>query len=615
MSSGLYSGVSGLALGVGLYKGVGGLWGGASGLIDGFGGFSPATLFAAGEQGGWYDSSDLSTMFQDSAGTTPVTATGQTVGLLLDKSQGLVLGPELLALGAIGLVGTATAASYSTSSGVGSVTRVDASNQSFVRWSGLTTGSFYRIVITNTSANGINVRAGNEGAAFIAVVPAGQAVTMYGVPGSNLITITSGGGTATFTLTSILQVAGNHLTQATAASRPIYGIEPFGGRRNLLTFTEQFDNAAWTKNASSVTANSSTAPDGTTTADTLTATAGTGVIPRVADISIITATSTAYTASMYVKAGTYTFFQIYLNNQAAEWANFTLTGAGTATANGTSTATITALGDGWYRCSMTYTAGGIDRRLFFMLAASGTATRAQSWNPGGTETLFIWGAQLEVGSLATPYQRVTDQWNVTEAGVPSVSYVQYDGTDDWFISPTITPGVDKAQVFAGVRKLSDAAVGVLAETSAAGGVGSVSVLAPRTSTISYGYASRGSLTAEANTTAGAFPAPITNVLTGIGDIAADVATLRVNGTQVATSATDQGTGNYLAYPLYVGRRGGTSLPFNGRLYQMIVRFGANLDASTIAATEAFVETKTGAIPPLNATLNLDFLANAYEAGI
>jgi hypothetical protein len=35
VSSGLYSGVSGLALGVGLYKGVSGLWGGSSGLIDG----------------------------------------------------------------------------------------------------------------------------------------------------------------------------------------------------------------------------------------------------------------------------------------------------------------------------------------------------------------------------------------------------------------------------------------------------------------------------------------------------------------------------------------------------------------------------------------------------
>ena len=48
--------------------------------------FSPALLFAANEPGGWYDPSDLSTLFQDSAGTTPVTATGQTVGRILDKS-------------------------------------------------------------------------------------------------------------------------------------------------------------------------------------------------------------------------------------------------------------------------------------------------------------------------------------------------------------------------------------------------------------------------------------------------------------------------------------------------------------------------------------------------
>ena len=48
--------------------------------------FSPADLFANGEQGAWYDPSDLTTMFQDRAGTTPVTADGQTVGKVLDKS-------------------------------------------------------------------------------------------------------------------------------------------------------------------------------------------------------------------------------------------------------------------------------------------------------------------------------------------------------------------------------------------------------------------------------------------------------------------------------------------------------------------------------------------------
>ena len=48
--------------------------------------FNPASLFAAGEQGVWYDPSDFTTMFQDSAGTTPVTAVEQPVGRILDKS-------------------------------------------------------------------------------------------------------------------------------------------------------------------------------------------------------------------------------------------------------------------------------------------------------------------------------------------------------------------------------------------------------------------------------------------------------------------------------------------------------------------------------------------------
>ena len=57
-------------------------------LIPGIGrrSFNPASLFANNEVGGWYDPSDLSTMFQDVAGTNPVTASGQTVGLHLDKS-------------------------------------------------------------------------------------------------------------------------------------------------------------------------------------------------------------------------------------------------------------------------------------------------------------------------------------------------------------------------------------------------------------------------------------------------------------------------------------------------------------------------------------------------
>lgn len=53
------------------------------------------SLFANNEQGFVYDPNDLTTMFQDAAGTVPVTAAGQPVGLMLDKSKGASLGPNL----------------------------------------------------------------------------------------------------------------------------------------------------------------------------------------------------------------------------------------------------------------------------------------------------------------------------------------------------------------------------------------------------------------------------------------------------------------------------------------------------------------------------------------
>lgn len=48
--------------------------------------FNPLTLFAQGQQGAWYDPSDLTTLFQDAAGTTPVTADGDPVGYMQDLS-------------------------------------------------------------------------------------------------------------------------------------------------------------------------------------------------------------------------------------------------------------------------------------------------------------------------------------------------------------------------------------------------------------------------------------------------------------------------------------------------------------------------------------------------
>ena len=600
MSSGLYSGTSGLALGAGLYRSVSGLWGGASGLINGFGGgFSPATLFASGEPGGWYDI-DPAYLYQDSAGTTPVTAPGQTVGMVLDRSKGLVLGPEL-GDGTIDNVsnwvvfGSNTIAQDGDGVAITFVNNAAGAYQFLRAASGLNTdlivGKWYRV----TGQAKVN-----SGSANVAVVNA-STLTSAAITSTSFVDFTiyflcdnattnyiaaaklSAGETITIRALSVKELPGNHLTQSTLSNRAIYGIEPFGGRRNLLTYTEQFDNAAWPKTNATITANAAVAPDGTTTADTLTATANGGYIAG----NWSSSASGDKINSIWIKRRTGTG-AVYL---------YRPDGAGFATINPTSD---------WVRYSSA-TITGTAINLIVQLQTNG-------------DQIDIWGAQGEVSSTATAYQRVTDQWNVTEAGKTSVGYLQFDGSDDWLVSPTITPGIDKAQVFAGVRKLSDAVVGMVVEASTNIGSnnGAVAIYAPTSNvTATYQWLTKGTGLSAAPSPAN-YASPITNVLTGIGDIAADTAILRANGVQAATSTTDQGTGNYLAYPLYVGRRGGITLAYNGRIYSLIVRFGANLDAATITQTENWVAGKTGIytvdqLNRLNARTADGTLYSAYAA--
>jgi hypothetical protein len=91
-------------------------------------------------------------------------------------------------------------------------------------------------------------------------------------------------------------------------------------------------------------------------------------------------------------------------------------------------------------------------------------------------------------------------------------------------------------------------------------------------------------------TAASFAAPRSSVITGIGNIAGPATTLRENGTQRNTSAATLGTGNFGNYALYLFRRGGTSLPYNGRCYGLIVR-GAESNATQIVSGESFLKEK------------------------
>jgi hypothetical protein len=175
-------------------------------------------------------------------------------------------------------------------------------------------------------------------------------------------------------------------------------------------------------------------------------------------------------------------------------------------------------------------------------------------------------------------------------------YLSFDGVDDSLATASVDfTGTDKATVFAGMRKNSDAASGAVCELSSdfTANAGSFGMYAPTSpvGTLNFGWGSRG--TATVLIAATGFAAPISRVLTGIGDISADIAALRVNGALAQSAvASDQGAGTYGNYPLFVGRRGGSTLPFNGRLYGLIVRGAATSDPQ-LSQAERFIGQRMG----------------------
>jgi hypothetical protein len=550
------------------------------------------------------------TMFQDRAGSTLVTTPGQSVGLRLDKSKGLALGAELRQTGTTGLIGTATAATYNTDTGEASVSRgVDQSNQSFVAISGLSASSYYKVSLTNTAASNVLARASNSTGAILATILAGTSQTFY-VTGSTQYAFTAPGNglTVTFILSSFKEIAGNHAVASADASRGVYGVEPFVGRRNLLVRTEEFENASWSKAQVTVTTNSSVAPDGTTTAETLLDTAVSNIHYATQSISALSPSGKTYTISAYLKASTLGFATLGISDISSgtlyavavfNLSNGTVSTAGAAgTGYSVSSTSISDAGNGWYRCVITAVAG---TSVSFLTAAIGVnKTGIISAGAGGMESylgngsgILVWGAQLETGSTATAYQRVGDEYDVTEAGVPTLHYVQYDGADDGYVTPTVTPGTDKVQVFAGMRFDLGTSNGTFIETSTAADTNNGAFyLRQRVAGANQFQWTFRSTTTTAPTFS--YTLPEAAVLTATSDFSAPLTVTRRNGVQVTTiAAPSAGTTNFLAYPIYIGRRGNNTLAFNGKDYGIVVRFGANLSTTNINRAEYYMAQKSG----------------------
>jgi hypothetical protein len=197
-------------------------------------------------------------------------------------------------------------------------------------------------------------------------------------------------------------------------------------RTNLVTYSSEFDNAAWSKTNATVTANAVVALDGTLTGDKLIATSTNGTH----SVTIGTVTSgTAYAFSVYAKAGEYS--QLQLSGMGVEGQGFnTVYNLATQTVTSAPTgSSITAVGNGWYRCVLVVTASATAGPIIRIRDAAGSNSFAGNDSDG----IFLWGAQLEAGSFPTSYiptDAVTATRNADAASMTGTNFSSwYNATE------------------------------------------------------------------------------------------------------------------------------------------------------------------------------------------
>ena len=435
--------------------------------------FSPASLFTSGVVGAWYDPSDYSSLFQDSAGTTAVTAVEQPVGLMLDKSQGLAgtqqINDPSFDSGITGwgaqFPGADVTFAWNSSLKSMTVTRTGAGLTGRPTYPiSVVSGTWYKITIITNAAGVTN-------AAAFSVTDAANGTIISGFNPQSVSTQTTVKyGVATSTGTAyvgfwcntsssvdilsveITAVAGNHASQATTASRPV-----LRARYNLLTYSEQFDNAGWTKGNTTVSANAIAAPDGTTTADLLYPSSS-GTIRWI--YQTLTSVSAIYTRSVYAKAQNKSIVYIDATGAGTVLAYFNLSSGTVGTVSAGYTATITAVGSGWYRCTMTNSTAGIPSfsGIYGVADADGSTTVTAN----GTDGIYLWGAQFIPGSSAGTYQRIAAATDYATTGF--APYLAFDGVDD-FLSAAYVQSAYPLTITAGVNN----------DTSSASATGIVSV--------------------------------------------------------------------------------------------------------------------------------------------
>jgi hypothetical protein len=178
-------------------------------------------------------------------------------------------------------------------------------------------------------------------------------------------------------------------------------------RTNLLTYSEDFADAAWTKNTGVITANSIISPDGNLTADVYTQNNGTtGELLLTSSVSVTA--NTDFTISGYFKSsGGGVGIQLYSTASGngflvkVNLLTGTIVSAGPVGAGTYTASSLTNVGNGWYRVSVTgRLATGVTTGQWrvSLRDSSGNGASGNGWLG-----FAVWGAQLEAGAFPTSY--------------------------------------------------------------------------------------------------------------------------------------------------------------------------------------------------------------------
>ena len=540
----------------------------------------------------WYDPSDLSTLYQDSVGTTPVTAVGQPVGLMLDKSRGLVLGSELVSNGTFDSDTAWTKqAGWSISAGAANVNTTGIGTTSLISTGmTVTTGVWYRVTYTiaSVAGTGLRVNLGGYTEPVYRTAPGTYTLMVLATTTTGFsVTAGSTNTIATIDNISVRELPGLHASQSTPLNRPVLSSRVNqvlnSGFSGAVAGTPGTAPTSWSYISSTGATDSTTVSDG----------AGGFVwaVSAVAARHFVSQTPPSlpassvhdFTATLVATTGL-EFQQLVTMAGLPAGATLAYLRNG-AVVSGTD---IAVAGDViGVRVTLSTTAGTVTLRIGVGCQSNVTGSAS-----------FAKASFVAQNESTLPYQRVTTATDYDADFTKFPPFLSVDGTDDGMVTPSWDlTSTDKVTVVAGVRKLSDAATAVLLELSATttSNNGSFNIAAP-SGIYEYGFTNGGSLRKDALLDSTTYAAPITNVVTTIGSIGTDTTTLRLNGAQVAASAGELGTGTYGNYPLYLFRRGGTTLPFNGRFYGLSI-IAAAINASELTALERFQATKTGVILP------------------